>query len=386
MRVAIVSSTFPQALPGGVATYVEGRATQLLRSCDVRVFALGDLEHADDRHVVLGSRRDISLRPLRVWWRLLRELWHFQPARIEVHNIPVGLPVLIFWRAAYFFHGPAALEAHFEGAGPVQVAMRGWLEQLVMWRAQKVYVASDAYASLVKGLYRRRFAGGLRLLRRYPRFLMSRMAVGCTEPAADAGAAALLMPGPQVATYGIGRPVASDHPLVLVCVRRLVRRSGVLELVEAFARSARAGRIAPGTVLHIIGDGPMRAAIETCAAGCAGDARVVVHGQLSDAGRNRFYRMSDVNIVPSQALEGFGLVVVEAALHGCPSLVTNVGALPEVIAKLDHIGTVCERDTLSLGEALTRLRRLVPSERAVLAQLAQRRFAARPPRLAERLR
>ena len=46
------------------------------------------------------------------------------------------------------------------------------------------------------------------------------------------------------------------------------------------------------------------------------------------------YRAADLNIVPTVALEGFGLTVVEALAAGTPSIVTPIGGLPEIITPL----------------------------------------------------
>ena len=47
------------------------------------------------------------------------------------------------------------------------------------------------------------------------------------------------------------------------------------------------------------------------------------------------YTAADFSIVPSQALEGFGLITLESLACGCPVLVTPVGGLPEVVQNLD---------------------------------------------------
>ena len=46
------------------------------------------------------------------------------------------------------------------------------------------------------------------------------------------------------------------------------------------------------------------------------------------------YRAADLNVMPTTALEGFGLTVVEALAAGTPSIVTPIGGLPEIVAPL----------------------------------------------------
>ena len=48
-----------------------------------------------------------------------------------------------------------------------------------------------------------------------------------------------------------------------------------------------------------------------------------------------YYQSADIFVLPTRALEGFGLVTVEALLSGIPVLGTPVGATPEIIEKID---------------------------------------------------
>jgi glycogen synthase len=48
------------------------------------------------------------------------------------------------------------------------------------------------------------------------------------------------------------------------------------------------------------------------------------------------YAAADLSIVPSQTLEGFGLITLESLVQGTPVLVTPVGGLPEVVSGLDQ--------------------------------------------------
>jgi glycosyltransferase involved in cell wall biosynthesis len=54
-----------------------------------------------------------------------------------------------------------------------------------------------------------------------------------------------------------------------------------------------------------------------------------------DALPHLFYS-ADINVVPTIALEGFGLVAAEAMATGTPSMVTPVGGLPEVVGGLSQ--------------------------------------------------
>jgi glycogen synthase len=57
-------------------------------------------------------------------------------------------------------------------------------------------------------------------------------------------------------------------------------------------------------------------------------------GFVPDADLPLAYRAADLSVVPSIALEGFGLIVLESLAAGTPVIVTPVGGLPEVVRGL----------------------------------------------------
>jgi glycosyltransferase involved in cell wall biosynthesis len=63
------------------------------------------------------------------------------------------------------------------------------------------------------------------------------------------------------------------------------------------------------------------------------------------------YRAADITVVPSLALEGFGLSAAESLAAGTPALVTPIGGLPEVVKDLPAelvLLTTC-KNTLAEG-------------------------------------
>ena len=69
------------------------------------------------------------------------------------------------------------------------------------------------------------------------------------------------------------------------------------------------------------------------------------------------YRAADMTVVPSQALEGFGLITLESLACGTPVLVSPVGGLPETIEPFApqcvFANTSTDEITHGIGEALT---------------------------------
>jgi glycosyltransferase involved in cell wall biosynthesis len=153
------------------------------------------------------------------------------------------------------------------------------------------------------------------------------------------------------ARFGIG-----PGPVALT-VRRLVERMGVDLLIRAAAR-------VPGLEVVVGGEGPRRGEWEELSRSLGVRARFL--GYVRDEDLPSLYRAADLFVLPTRALEGFGLVAIEAMACGTPAMGTPVGAIPEVLGPL----------RLLFREA---------SEEAIAEGL--RRFLATPdPGLAERCR
>jgi glycosyltransferase involved in cell wall biosynthesis len=121
----------------------------------------------------------------------------------------------------------------------------------------------------------------------------------------------------------LGLPVDA---FVALTVRRLFFRNGLDTLLEA----AVALRDRPNLHVVIGGSGPERNEIEARIRS-GGLANVHVTGFIPDADLPDYYRAADVFVLPTRTAEGFGLVVMEAAASGIPSIATDSGAPREII-------------------------------------------------------
>jgi len=121
------------------------------------------------------------------------------------------------------------------------------------------------------------------------------------------------------ARFGLGA-----EPLALT-VRRLVERMGIDLLIRAAAE-------VPGLRVVIGGDGPLRGELETLAKSLNVPATFL--GYVKDEDLPALYRAADLFVLPTRALEGFGLVAIEAMACGTPAMGTPVGAIPEVLGPL----------------------------------------------------
>ncbi len=118
----------------------------------------------------------------------------------------------------------------------------------------------------------------------------------------------------------------NDRP-ILLSVRRLVRRMGLGELIS---------RHIPDVLLCIAGRGLLRQELERRVDELSLNEHVRFLGFVEDDDLPYLYRAADINVVPTMALEGFGLVAAESLAAGVPAMVTQVGGLPEVVAGLSE--------------------------------------------------
>jgi rhamnosyl/mannosyltransferase len=129
-------------------------------------------------------------------------------------------------------------------------------------------------------------------------------------------------------------------------VGRLVPYKGVDVLIEAMGH-------ANGTAL-IVGDGPMRAALEDRA---RHSSRVHVLGHLDDEDVVAHMHACDVSVLPSVTrAETFGVVQLEAMACGKPVISTNLPTGVPWVNRHRETGLVVEPgDAMGLAEALTEI-------------------------------
>jgi glycosyltransferase involved in cell wall biosynthesis len=106
---------------------------------------------------------------------------------------------------------------------------------------------------------------------------------------------------------------------------------GLATLLEAMSTVKVA---VPDVLLCIAGQGPIRKTLEDQVAALGLQDNVRFLGFVKETMLPHLYYAADFNVVPTAALEGFGLVAAEAMGTGTPSLVTPVGGLPEIVAAL----------------------------------------------------
>ena len=142
------------------------------------------------------------------------------------------------------------------------------------------------------------------------------------------------------------RPRRADGYFVIGSVGRLVSVKDHASLLKAFARFRSE---VPHSRLEILGEGPLRSALEQTARDLGIDKNVVFHGASLDV--PGFLSRLDTFVLCSLS-EGLPLTLVEAMAAGLPVVGTDVGAIPELVRAAD-CGWLCAAgDPGQLAEAL----------------------------------
>jgi glycosyltransferase involved in cell wall biosynthesis len=119
---------------------------------------------------------------------------------------------------------------------------------------------------------------------------------------------------------------------LLLTVRNLEPRMGLDRLIEAMKTVVQ--RI-PDAYLIIGGEGPLEEDLRAQTAGSSLDNHVRFTGFILEKDLPAYYQLADLFVLPSQDLEGFGMVTLEALACGLPVIGTPVGGTIEILSNLD---------------------------------------------------
>ncbi len=152
---------------------------------------------------------------------------------------------------------------------------------------------------------------------------------------------------------------------------RLVEQKGLLVLLDALA-----GLDAPWH-LYLVGDGPLRPALEARVAGLGLAGRVTFDPGVPSAQMPAYLRRMDAVVLPSLTRpnwkEQFGRILIEAMSCGVPVIGSDSGEIPHVIGQAGLIA--CEGDVADWRDKLARLA-ADPALRATLGRAGRERVLA----------
>jgi glycosyltransferase involved in cell wall biosynthesis len=133
-------------------------------------------------------------------------------------------------------------------------------------------------------------------------------------------------------------PIDADGTAFLT-VRRLSPRMGHDRLLEAFAMVLEH---LPDAELYVAGDGPLRAPLERRALSLGIAEQTTFLGYVPDADLPAAYAAADLFVLPTTALEGFGLATLEALATATPVVATPVGGTIELLERIQAAADVPE--------------------------------------------
>jgi glycosyltransferase involved in cell wall biosynthesis len=114
---------------------------------------------------------------------------------------------------------------------------------------------------------------------------------------------------------------------VLFSLRRMVPRMGHASAIRAIAP------LLPKYDARMVlaGTGVLLESLRALAAQTEGGDRIAFPGRISDNQMRLMYSGADLFVLPTLALECFGLIILEALSFGCPVLATRTGSIPEIL-------------------------------------------------------
>ena len=140
-----------------------------------------------------------------------------------------------------------------------------------------------------------------------------------------------------------------ENRTVLFTVRNLVPRMGLENLLEAMTMLGEEQR---NLLLLIGGEGQLRPRLEELIRSKELQDVVQLLGFVPEEQLAKYYQASDLVVMPTLQLEGFGLVTVEALACGTPVMGTPVGAIPEVLRTVDPLLVTEGKDGAALAQTL----------------------------------
>lgn len=218
------------------------------------------------------------------------------------------------------FHGPWAQES-LAGGSPAAVArLKYWMERVRYLSADRYVVLSESFRDLLVDRYR---------------IHEDRVRV--------------IPPGVDLDRFAVTE--RRDAPPVVLCVRRLERRMGIHVLLQSWSQVVAAR---PDARLVIVGTGTQGAALQAQVQRSGLQDSVVFEGHADDARLALLYEQAALTVVPSVALEGFGLIALESLASGRAPVVTRCGGLPDSVQGLDPSLIVPAADVEALAHRILR--------------------------------
>lgn len=239
------------------------------------------------------------------------------------------------------FQGPWAQESRWTGSSWLAAWVKGRIEGYVLRRADRVIVLSRAFRDVAIDTYH-----------------VAPHRVHIVTPG-------LRIPE-RTASHSVRDSLGLDAAVPLVVsVRRLVPRMGLDTIIWVLTEPGMAH-------VHyvVVGTGPSADELRELAVDLGVEDRVHFVGLVTDQERDAWLREATVSVVPSLALEGFGLSVLESLALGTPVVASRIGGLIDA-GRLSRFVTLVSPSVTSLwSDAIADILESPPDPADVTASVA----------------
>ncbi len=245
---------------------------------------------------------------------------------ILCHHPQIGSVVVQFMEATinmhtpilYFFHSSQAQEIRVDGPNRWYPGRMFWNEFVAQYVARK---EETILAAAAKIFYFSQFSGQV----------LNELNPEAFEKAE------LLHPGIETSLYDdifekrLQRRDPDSSVLSLFTIRRLTKRMGIHGLIRVLTEKDHDNAMR----LRIAGNGPLRTTLEELIRSGKKEAAIRLLGSISMKELREEFVRADAFVLPTIALEGFGIATLEAMLSGVPVIATNAGATPELLRDVE---------------------------------------------------
>lgn len=319
MKVLLITWNFPPVM-GGIEELI-GNVHQGLARRGVHLRVMTSLPGnipplAPESDVIRAPKSGLKAFVLFSLIRGLREAFRFRPDVILCGSLvaaPAGYLISRILRRPYLVITYGSDLVH--GGRGYRLALRFFLR-----RAARLVAISHFTRSL------------------YPQAGLNPASAVIIPPGVDVGR---FKGAPESESAGLAEACSGRR--VLLTVGRLVRRKGVLDFVENCMPVL--GKRHPELLYLVVGEDAgqslihnqegMRNKIEAAVSSAGLEGQVRLLGKLQEQDLNWLFYRADLFVLPVLDLpddkEGFGIVFLEAALGGTPSIAYRVGGVPDAI-------------------------------------------------------
>ena len=316
-HLIIIGSTNKNIRAGGVPTYIYELESYLdLHNNEYTLLEISSNEYETDHKKVYADIKDHFFKRC---FQLRKKIRHLKKKHgniaFSIHywrEVIFSLDIILRHKFILNFHGPAYLEAKIEGKSKLHVWLAKKYERLTYPRATHAVCLSNEYKELLHSHYN-----------------------------IDKNRISVIPFGFKLnGIKDIQEP--ENRTFKIVCVRRLVKRVGIPLLIEACKKISDKGF---NFELSIVGDGYMYDELTDLIKKIKIESKVKLLGNVTDKKLKNILLDSDLAVMPSIALEGFGISTVECLYHGVPVIGTKVGGTMSILPNLSP-GLMIENPTI----------------------------------------